>query len=263
MGARVRAKETQWAKKEQEDDLTRRRNVYLLERKKDEKDERVLTLETNDMDEEKHSHDGVSKLSEVYANELRLSQRLQAPDMRKHKTNFDRDIMEDFIRQTAANNHKFLTAESKNNNFSVRQGRYRWGFVEIRKDLERRKLERQKISATERLALAKIQKVKRHTNAAAVRELFYASCLACSGILLGSATASYALDLGSVNDVRKATKRCFDGPVLRIRERVDEYLINQKETMKGRMLERVEESEFLLTLQKVFRMKRLPPPKEA
>ena len=80
-----------------------------------------------------------------------------------------------------------------------------------------------------------------------------------SGVLLGSTAASYCLDLGSVDDIRNVTKRTFDDPILKIRKRVEEYVIRHKETMKGRMLKSVEEREFLLSLRKVLK----PPSKDA
>ena len=90
IGARARANENQWAKKEQEIDLQKRNKKRNKEGEDDEVvDDRkkllLLEKKNDDDDDEggnninsKMEYDGVTKLAEVYANELRLSAQLFA-----------------------------------------------------------------------------------------------------------------------------------------------------------------------------------------
>ena len=168
-------------------------------------------------------YDGVTKLAEVYANELRLSAQAEARELRKHKRF---DISE-------GNTNRGQRRAFPENDGIIRRRRDRWGFEAIKSDLELRKLERQNASASERLAARRMHEVHKSTNAAAMRALVYASCLAVCGVVGGSVCASAFLDVASVEDLRNATKRNFEPTVIRIRERVDAYNNNNNGISHG------------------------------
>ena len=292
IGARARANENQWAKKEQEIDLQRRNKKRNKEGEDDEvvDDRKKLLLEKrtrkNDDDDENENendddddggnyinsnmeYDGVTKLAEVYANELRLSAQLEARELRKHRRY-------DLYEHRSSHGQRRAFPE---NDGMVRRRRDRWGFEAIKSDLELRKFEHQNTMASERLAARRMNEVHKSTNAAAMRALVYASCLALCGVVGGSVCASAFLDIASLEDLRDATKRNFEPTVLRIRERVDAYITKKgnsgevmgggisrlRESMSGKrasFLDKIEESEFVLALRRVFRMKekKKPPP---
>jgi len=292
IGARARANENQWAKKEQEIDLQKRNKKRNKEGEDDEvvDDRKKLLLEKrtrkNDDDDENENendddddggnyinsnmeYDGVTKLAEVYANELRLSAQLEARELRKHRRY-------DLYEHRSSHGQRRAFPE---NDGMVRRRRDRWGFEAIKSDLELRKFEHQNTMASERLAARRMNEVHKSTNAAAMRALVYASCLALCGVVGGSVCASAFLDIASLEDLRDATKRNFEPTVLRIRERVDAYITKKgnsgevmgggisrlRESMSGKrasFLDKIEESEFVLALRRVFRMKekKKPPP---
>jgi hypothetical protein len=272
LGARARANESKWAKVEQEEDVQRRRRRLLDESSSNDDDDddgngankrraaATLSLPSSNKNDHKRGEDGVSKLSEVYAQELRLSTKtiIITEELRKHKQFFedDKDDEEVFNKRTAF---------PENQSSSSSRRRDRWGFREIREDLERRKLERN--TQAGRLALEKLSAVHRQTNAAALRALFYASCLAVAGVAAGSAAAAFALDIGGVDDIRAATRRNFLPTVTKIRDLVDEYnlkrnvVVNDNDEQQQRkllMLNKIEKSEFVVALRGVFRMKKPP-----
>lgn len=281
IGARARANENQWAKKEQEIDLQKRNKKRNKEGEDDEVvDDRkkllLLEKKIGDDDDEggnninsNMEYDGVTKLAEVYANELRLSAQLEARELRKHRRY-------DLCEHRSSHGQRRAFPE---NNGMVRRRRDRWGFEAIKSDLELRKFEHQNTMASERLAARRMNEVHKSTNAAAMRALVYASCLALCGVVGGSVCASAFLDIASLDDLRDATKRNFEPTVLRIRERVDAYITKKgnsgevmgggisrlRESMSGKsasFLDKIEESEFVLALRRVFRMKekKKPPP---
>ena len=281
IGARARANENQWAKKEQEIDLQKRNKKRNKEGEDDEVvDDRkkllLLEKKNDDDDDEggnninsKMEYDGVTKLAEVYANELRLSAQLEARELRKHRRY-------DLYEHRSSHGQRRAFPE---NDGMVRRRRDRWGFEAIKSDLELRKFEHQNTMASERLAARRMNEVHKSTNAAAMRALVYASCLALCGVVGGSVCASAFLDIASLDDLRDATKRNFEPTVLRIRERVDAYITKKgnsgevmgggisrlRESMSGKsasFLDKIEESEFVLALRRVFRMKekKKPPP---
>ena len=281
IGARARANENQWAKKEQEIDLQKRNKKRNKEGEDDEVvDDRkkLLLLEKKNGDDDDEGgnninsnmeYDGVTKLAEVYANELRLSAQLEARELRKHRRY-------DLYEHRSSHGQRRAFPE---NDGMVRRRRDRWGFEAIKSDLELRKFEHQNTMASERLAARRMNEVHKSTNAAAIRALVYASCLALCGVVGGSVCASAFLDIASLEDLRDATKRNFEPTVLRIRERVDAYITkngNSGEVMRGGIsrlresmsakstsfLDKIEESEFVLALRRVFRMKekKKPPP---
>ena len=281
IGARARANENQWAKKEQEIDLQKRnkkrnkegeddevvddrKKLLLLEKKNDDDDDEGGNNINSNME-----YDGVTKLAEVYANELRLSAQLEARELRKHRRY-------DLYEHRSSHGQRRAFPE---NDGMVRRRRDRWGFEAIKSDLELRKFEHQNTMASERLAARRMNEVHKSTNAAAMRALVYASCLALCGVVGGSVCASAFLDIASLDDLRDATKRNFEPTVLRIRERVDAYITKKgnsgevmgggisslRESMSGKsasFLDKIEESEFVLALRRVFRMKekKKPPP---
>ena len=281
IGARARANENQWAKKEQEIDLQKRnkkrnkegeddevvddrKKLLLLEKKNDDNDDEGGNNINSNME-----YDGVTKLAEVYANELRLSAQLEARELRKHRRY-------DLCEHQSSHGQRRAFPE---NDGMVRRRRDRWGFEAIKSDLELRKFEHQNTMASERLAARRMNEVHKSTNAAAMRALVYASCLALCGVVGGSVCASAFLDIASLDDLRDATKRNFEPTVLRIRERVDAYITKKgnsgevmgggisrlRESMSGKsasFLDKIEESEFVLALRRVFRMKekKKPPP---
>ena len=281
IGARARANENQWAKKEQEIDLQKRnkkrnkegeddevvddrKKLLLLEKKNDDDDDEGGNNINSNME-----YDGVTKLAEVYANELRLSAQLEARELRKHRRY-------DLFEHRSSHGQRRAFPE---NDGMVRRRRDRWGFEAIKSDLELRKFEHQNTMASERLAARRMNEVHKSTNAAAMRALVYASCLALCGVVGGSICASAFLDIASLEDLRDATKRNFEPTVLRIRERVDAYITKKgnsgevmgggisrlRESMSGKrasFLDKIEESEFVLALRRVFRMKekKKPPP---
>ena len=281
IGARARANENQWAKKEQEIDLQKRnkkrnkegeddevvddrKKLLLLEKKNDDDDDEGGNNINSNME-----YDGVTKLAEVYANELRLSAQLEARELRKHRRY-------DLYEHRSSHGQRRAFPE---NDGMVRRRRDRWGFEAIKSDLELRKFEHQNTMASERLAARRMNEVHKSTNAAAMRALVYASCLALCGVVGGSVCASAFLDIASLEDLRDATKRNFEPTVLRIRERVDAYITKKgnsgevmgggisrlRESMSGKsasFLDKIEESEFVLALRRVFRMKekKKPPP---
>ena len=281
IGARARANENQWAKKEQEIDLQKRnkkrnkegeddevvddrKKLLLLEKKNDDNDDEGGNNINSNME-----YDGVTKLAEVYANELRLSAQLEARELRKHRRY-------DLYEHRSSHGQRRAFPE---NDGMVRRRRDRWGFEAIKSDLELRKFEHQNTMASERLAARRMNEVHKSTNAAAMRALVYASCLALCGVVGGSVCASAFLDIASLDDLRDATKRNFEPTVLRIRERVDAYITKKgnsgevmgggisrlRESMSGKsasFLDKIEESEFVLALRRVFRMKekKKPPP---
>lgn len=282
IGARARANENQWAKKEQEMDLQKRnkkrnkegeddevvddrKKLLLLEKKNDDDDDEGKGNNINSNME----YDGVTKLAEVYANELRLSAQLEARELRKHRRY-------DLCEHRSSHGQRRAFPE---NDGMVRRRRDRWGFEAIKSDLELRKFEHQNTMASERLAARRMNEVHKSTNAAAMRALVYASCLALCGVVGGSVCASAFLDIASLDDLRDATKRNFEPTVFRIRERVDAYITKKgnsgevmgggisrlRESMSGKsasFLDKIEESEFVLALRRVFRMKekKKPPP---
>ena len=281
IGARARANENQWAKKEQEIDLQKRNKKRNKEGEDDEVvDDRkkllLLEKKIGDDDDEggnntnsNMEYDGVTKLAEVYANELRLSAQLEARELRKHRRY-------DLCEHRSSHGQRRAFPE---NDGMVRRRRDRWGFEAIKSDLELRKFEHQNTMASERLAARRMNEVHKSTNAAAMRALVYASCLALCGVVGGSICASAFLDIASLEDLRDATKRNFEPTVLRIRERVDAYITKKgnsgevmgggisrlRESMSGKsasFLDKIEESEFVLALRRVFRMKekKKPPP---
>ena len=281
IGARARANENQWAKKEQEIDLQKRNKKRNKEGEDDEVvDDRkkllLLEKKNDDDDDEggnninsKMEYDGVTKLAEVYANELRLSAQLEARELRKHRRY-------DLYEHRSSHGQRRAFPE---NDGMVRRRRDRWGFEAIKSDLELRKFEHQNTMASERLAARRMNEVHKSTNAAAMRALVYASCLALCGVVGGTICASAFLDIASLEDLRDATKRNFEPTVLRIRERVDAYITKKgnsgevmgggisrlRESMSGKsasFLDKIEESEFVLALRRVFRMKekKKPPP---
>ena len=281
IGARARANENQWAKKEQEIDLQKRNKKRNKEGEDDEVvDDRkkllLLEKKNDDDDDEggnninsKMEYDGVTKLAEVYANELRLSAQLEARELRKHRRY-------DLYEHRSSHGQRRAFPE---NDGMVRRRRDRWGLEAIKSDLELRKFEHQNTMASERLAARRMNEVHKSTNAAAMRALVYASCLALCGVVGGSVCASAFLDIASLEDLRDATKRNFEPTVLRIRERVDAYITKKgnsgevmgggisrlRESMSGKsasFLDKIEESEFVLALRRVFRMKekKKPPP---
>ena len=281
IGARARANENQWAKKEQEIDLQKRnkkrnkegeddevvddrKKLLLLEKKNDDDDDEGGNNINSNME-----YDGVTKLAEVYANELRLSAQLEARELRKHRRY-------DLYEHRSSHGQRRAFPE---NDGMVRRRRDRWGFEAIKSDLELRKFEHQNTMASERLAARRMNEVHKSTNAVAMRALVYASCLALCGVVGGSVCASAFLDIASLDDLRDATKRNFEPTVLRIRERVDAYITKKgnsgevmgggisrlRESMSGKsasFLDKIEESEFVLALRRVFRMKekKKPPP---
>ena len=281
IGARARANENQWAKKEQEIDLQKRnkkrnkegeddevvddrKKLLLLEKKNDDDDDEGGNNINSNME-----YDGVTKLAEVYANELRLSAQLEARELRKHRRY-------DLYEHRSSHGQRRAFPE---NDGMVRRRRDRWGFEAIKSDLELRKFEHQNTMASERLAARRMNEVHKSTNAAAMRALVYASCLALCGVVGGTICASAFLDIASLEDLRDATKRNFEPTVLRIRERVDAYITKKgnsgevmgggisrlRESMSGKrasFLDKIEESEFVLALRRVFRMKekKKPPP---
>ena len=281
IGARARANENQWAKKEQEIDLQKRnkkrnkegeddevvddrKKLLLLEKKNDDDDDEGGNNINSNME-----YDRVTKLAEVYANELRLSAQLEARELRKHRRY-------DLCEHRSSHGQRRAFPE---NDGMVRRRRDRWGFEAIKSDLELRKFEHQNTMASERLAARRMNEVHKSTNAAAMRALVYASCLALCGVVGGSVCASAFLDIASLEDLRDATKRNFEPTVLRIRERVDAYITKKgnsgevmgggisrlRESMSGKsasFLDKIEESEFVLALRRVFRMKekKKPPP---
>ena len=291
IGARARANENHWAKKEQELELQKRNKKKKEEEDDDDDDDEKdgrkkppLLLKRRARDDanegeddyyDSAEYDGVTKLAEVYANELRLSAQLEARELRKHKR-FD-------VGEGNNNRGGQRRAFPENDNMLRRRRRDRWGFEAIKSDLEFRRLERQNASATERLAARRMHEVHKSTNAAAVRALVYASCLAVCGVVGGSVCASAFLDIASVEDLRNATKRNFEPTVNRIRERVEAYnnsnadggtagiealnggINRMRESLSGKranFLDKVEESEFVLALRRVFRMKeKNKPPK--
>ena len=261
-------------KEGEDDEVVDDRKKLLLEkrtRKNDENDE-------NDDDDDDDGgnyinsnmeYDGVTKLAEVYANELRLSAQLEARELRKHRRY-------DLYEHRSSHGQRRAFPE---NDGMVRRRRDRWGFEAIKSDLELRKFEHQNTMASERLAARRMNEVHKSTNAAAMRALVYASCLALCGVVGGSVCASAFLDIASLEDLRDATKRNFEPTVLRIRERVDAYITKKgnsgevmgggisrlRESMSGKrasFLDKIEESEFVLALRRVFRMKekKKPPP---
>lgn len=282
IGARARANENQWAKKEQEIDLQKRNKKRNKEGEDDEVvDDRkkllLLEKKNGDGDDDESGnninsnmeYDGVTKLAEVYANELRLSAQLEARELRKHRRY-------DLCEHRSSHGQRRAFPE---NDGMVRRRRDRWGFEAIKSDLELRKFEHQNTMASERLAARRMNEVHKSTNAAAMRALVYASCLALCGVVGGSVCASAFLDIASLDDLRDATKRNFEPTVLRIRERVDAYITKKgnsgevmgggisrlRESMSGKsasFLDKIEESEFVLALRRVFRMKekKKPPP---
>lgn len=282
IGARARANENQWAKKEQEMDLQKRNKKRNKEGEDDEVvDDRkkllLLEKKNGDGDDDESGnninsnmeYDGVTKLAEVYANELRLSAQLEARELRKHRRY-------DLCEHRSSHGQRRAFPE---NDGMVRRRRDRWGFEAIKSDLELRKFEHQNTMASERLAARRMNEVHKSTNAAAMRALVYASCLALCGVVGGSVCASAFLDIASLDDLRDATKRNFEPTVLRIRERVDAYITKKgnsgevmgggisrlRESMSGKsasFLDKIEESEFVLALRRVFRMKekKKPPP---
>lgn len=282
IGARARANENQWAKKEQEMDLQKRNKKRNKEGEDDEvvddrKKLQLLEKKNGDGDDDEGGnninsnmeYDGVTKLAEVYANELRLSAQLEARELRKHRRY---DLCEH--RSSHGQRRAFPENDGK-----VRRRRDRWGFEAIKSDLELRKFEHQNTMASERLAARRMNEVHKSTNAAAMRALVYASCLALCGVVGGSVCASAFLDIASLDDLRDATKRNFEPTVFRIRERVDAYITKKgnsgevmgggisrlRESMSGKsasFLDKIEESEFVLALRRVFRMKekKKPPP---
>ena len=282
IGARARANENQWAKKEQEIDLQKRNKKRNKEGEDDEVvDDRkkllLLEKKNGDGDDDEGGnninsnmeYDGVTKLAEVYANELRLSAQLEARELRKHRRY-------DLCEHRSSHGQRRAFPE---NDGMVRRRRDRWGFEAIKSDLELRKFEHQNTMASERLAARRMNEVHKSTNAAAMRALVYASCLALCGVVGGSVCASAFLDIASLDDLRDATKRNFEPTVLRIRERVDAYITKKgnsgevmgggisrlRESMSGKsasFLDKIEESEFVLALRRVFRMKekKKPPP---
>ena len=282
IGARARANENQWAKKEQEIDLQKRNKKRNKEGEDDEVvDDRkkllLLEKKNGDGDDDESGnninsnmeYDGVTKLAEVYANELRLSAQLEARELRKHRRY-------DLCEHRSSHGQRRAFPE---NDGMVRRRRDRWGFEAIKSDLELRKFEHQNTMASERLAARRMNEVHKSTNAAAMRALVYASCLALCGVVGGSVCASAFLDIASLDDLRDATKRNFEPTVFRIRERVDAYITKKgnsgevmgggisrlRESMSGKsasFLDKIEESEFVLALRRVFRMKekKKPPP---
>jgi len=290
IGARARANENQWAKKEQEIDLQKRNKKRNKEGEDDEvvDDRKKLLLEKrtrknddeneneNDDDDDGSNYinsnmeyDGVTKLAEVYANELRLSAQLEARELRKHRRY-------DLYEHRSSHGQRRAFPE---NDGMVRRRQDRWGFEAIKSDLKLRKFEHQNTMASERLAARRMNEVHKSTNAAAMRALVYASCLALCGVVGGSVCASAFLDIASLEDLRDATKRNFEPTVLRIRERVDAYITKKgnsgevmgggisrlRESMSGKsasFLDKIEESEFVLALRRVFGMKekKKPPP---
>ena len=251
--------------KEGEDDevVDDRKKLLLLEKKNYDDDDEGGNINSN------MEYDGVTKLAEVYANELRLSAQLEARELRKHRRY---DLCEH------RSSHEQRRAFPENDGM-VRRRRDRWGFEAIKSDLELRKFEHQNTMASERLAARRMNEVHKSTNAAAIRALVYASCLALCGVVGGSVCASAFLDIASLEDLRDATKRNFEPTVLRIRERVDAYITKKgnsgevmgggisrlRESMSGKsasFLDKIEESEFVLALRRVFRMKekKKPPP---
>ena len=281
IGARARANENQWAKKEQEIDLQKRNKKRNKEGEDDEVvDDRkkllLLEKKIGDDDDEggnninsNMEYDGVTKLAEVYANELRLSAQLEARELRKHRRY-------DLCEHRSSHGQRRAFPE---NDGMVRRRRDRWGFEAIKSDLELRKFEHQNTMASERLAARRMNEVHKSTNAAAMRALVYASCLALCGVVGGSVCASAFLDIASLDDLRDATKRNFEPTVFRIRERVDAYITKKgnsgevmgggisrlRKSMSGKsasFLDIIEESEFVLALRRVFRMKekKKPPP---
>lgn len=282
IGARARANENQWAKKEQEMDLQKRNKKRNKEGEDDEVvDDRkkllLLEKKNGDGDDDESGnninsnmeYDGVTKLAEVYANELRLSAQLEARELRKHRRY-------DLCEHRSSHGQRRAFPE---NDGMVRRRRDRWGFEAIKSDLELRKFEHQNTMASERLAARRMNEVHKSTNAAAMRALVYASCLALCGVVGGSVCASAFLDIASLDDLRDATKRNFEPTVFRIRERVDAYITKKgnsgevmgggisrlRESMSGKsasFLDKIEESEFVLALRRVFRMKekKKPPP---
>ena len=282
IGARARANENQWAKKEQEIDLQKRNKKRNKEGEDDEVvDDRkkllLLEKKNGDGDDDEGGnninsnmeYDGVTKLAEVYANELRLSAQLEARELRKHRRY-------DLCEHRSSHGQRRAFPE---NDGMVRRRRDRWGFEAIKSDLELRKFEHQNTMASERLAARRMNEVHKSTNAAAMRALVYASCLALCGVVGGSVCASAFLDIASLDDLRDATKRNFEPTVFRIRERVDAYITKKgnsgevmgggisrlRESMSGKsasFLDKIEESEFVLALRRVFRMKekKKPPP---
>lgn len=282
IGARARANENQWAKKEQEMDLQKRNKKRNKEGEDDEVvDDRkkllLLEKKNGDGDDDEGGnninsnmeYDGVTKLAEVYANELRLSAQLEARELRKHRRY-------DLCEHRSSHGQRRAFPE---NDGMVRRRRDRWGFEAIKSDLELRKFEHQNTMASERLAARRMNEVHKSTNAAAMRALVYASCLALCGVVGGSVCASAFLDIASLDDLRDATKRNFEPTVFRIRERVDAYITKKgnsgevmgggisrlRESMSGKsasFLDKIEESEFVLALRRVFRMKekKKPPP---
>lgn len=282
IGARARANENQWAKKEQEMDLQKRNKKRNKEGEDDEVvDDRkkllLLEKKNGDGDDDESGnninsnmeYDGVTKLAEVYANELRLSAQLEARELRKHRRY-------DLCEHRSSHGQRRAFPE---NDGMVRRRRDRWGFEAIKSDLELRKFEHQNTMASERLAARRMNEVHKSTNAAAMRALVYASCLALCGVVGGSVCASAFLDIASLDDLRDATKRNSEPTVFRIRERVDAYITKKgnsgevmgggisrlRESMSGKsasFLDKIEESEFVLALRRVFRMKekKKPPP---
>ena len=263
-------------KEGEDDEVVDDRKKLLLEKRTRKNDDENENENDDDDDDDggnyinsNMEYDGVTKLAEVYANELRLSAQLEARELRKHRRY-------DLYEHRSSHGQRRAFPE---NDGMVRRRRDQWGFEAIKSDLELRKFEHQNTMASERLAARRMNEVHKSTNAAAVRALVYASCLALCGVVGGSVCASAFLDIASLEDLRDATKRNFEPTVLRIRERVDAYITKKgnsgevmgggisrlRESMSGKrasFLDKIEESEFVLALRRVFRMKekKKPPP---
>lgn len=137
IGARARANENHWAKKEQEMELQKRHKKQKNEEDEDDDDDdarrkKTMLLERrargDDDDSNNNSnsteYDGVTKLAEVYANELRLSAQAEARELRKHKRF---DISE-------GNTNRGQRRAFPENDGMIRRRRDRWGFEAIKSD---------------------------------------------------------------------------------------------------------------------------------
>ena len=121
-------------------------------------------------------YDGVTKLAEVYANELRLSAQAEARELRKHKRF---DISE-------GNTNRGQRRAFPENDGMIRRRRDRWGFEAIKSDLELRKLERQNASASETACGEANARGAQSRPTPAYARASFRSCLAVCGVVGGS-----------------------------------------------------------------------------
>ena len=116
-------------------------------------------------------YDGVTKLAEVYANELRLSAQLEARELRKHR------------RYDLCNIEAAMDNEERFQKITACSTTTRQMGLEAIKSIQNSGNLHQNTMASERLAARRMNEVHKSTNAVAMRALVYASCLALCGVI--------------------------------------------------------------------------------